>query len=252
MAFDPSVLLPPGLDLWPALGLVVLSFFTSALTAAFSLGGGMLLLSVMVLVLPAPVIVPVHGLVQLGSNAGRAVLQRRHITWSIAIPMVVGALIGAVAGGSFVSLLPETAFALTIGVFILITTWIRLPRQNVHGPVVLTGIGAGIGALGMFIGATGPLTTLFLSANPDRRVIVATHATIMTGQHLSKIAVFAALGFVMAPWLPLVAAMVVAGFFGTYAGGHLLERLPEPVFRLGLKLLLTLIALDLLRRSLLG
>ena len=104
----------------------------------------------------------------------------------------------------------------------------------------------------MIVSATGPLTALFLTQDPDRRVIVATHATVMTAQHLSKVAVFAALGFVIGPWLPLVVTMIVAGFAGTVAGSHLLERLPERLFRIGLKVLLTVIALDLLRRALFG
>ncbi|MBU1176176.1 MAG: sulfite exporter TauE/SafE family protein [Alphaproteobacteria bacterium] len=252
MSFDPSLLLPPGLDIPIALGLVALSFVTSAITAAFALGGGMLLLSVMVIVLPVSAIVPVHGLVQLGSNAGRAMLRRHQVDWSVALPMIVGAVPGALVGGQFVSLLPENVFALAIGLFILVTSWVRMPRRAVHGPAALIGIGTLIGAIGMIVSATGPLTALFLTQNPDRRVIVATHAAIMTGQHLSKIAVFAALGFVIGPWLPLAAAMIVAGLFGTWSGSHLLERLPERVFRLGLKGLLTLIALDLVRRGLFG
>lgn len=250
MGADPSLFLPPGLDLWPALGLIGLSFFTSAITAAFSLGGGMLLLSVMVMILPVSALVPVHGLVQFGSNAGRVAVQRRHINWTNAVWMCLGAVPGAIAGGRFVSLLPESAFALAIGAFILVTTWVKLPRQDTHNRLILTVAGAAIGAVGMLIGATGPLTALFLSRSPDRRIVVATSATVMTVQHLSKIAVYIALGFVIGPWLPFVVAMIVAGFFGTFAGSHLLERLPEPAFRLGLKLVLSLAALDLLRRGL--
>ena len=212
----------------------------------------MLLLSVMVIVLPGPAIVPVHGLVQLGSNAGRAVLRRHFVDWKTALPMVLGAIPGALLGGQFVSLLPGSVFALVIGAFILVTSWVKLPKQTVRGAVVLAGIGTLVGAAGMIVSATGPLTALFLARNPDRRVVVATHAAVMTAQHLSKIAVFAALGFVMGPWLPLVLAMIVAGFAGTWIGGHLLERLPETAFRLGLKGLLTLIALELMRRGLFG
>ncbi len=251
MSLDPVALLP-GLDPWIAIGLIALSFFTSAITAAFSLGGGMLLLSVMVMVLPASAIVPVHGLVQLGSNAGRAVVQRRHANWKIAIPMIVGAIPGALAGGQFVQLLPAPAFAFVIGLFVLVITWIKLPRQTIGNPVVLGFVGAAIGAAGMIIGATGPLTSLFLSRNPDRRVVVATHAAIMTAQHLSKIAVYVMLGFALGPWLVLVIAMIVSGFAGTVVGSHLLERLPEKLFRIGLKVLLTVIALDLLRRGVFG
>lgn len=252
MSLDLHALLLPGLDVWTAIALIVLSFLTSAITAAFSLGGGMLLLSVMVMVLPAAVIVPVHGLVQLGSNAGRAAVQRRHVNWKVAVPMIVGAIPGAYVGGQFVSILPGTAFALVIGLFVLATTWIKLPKQDVDGPLVLGIVGAAIGTVGMLVSATGPLTALFVSRNPDRRVVVATHAMIMTAQHLSKIAVFVMLGFAIGPWLVLVAAMVVSGLVGTVVGSRLLERLPEEVFRLGLKLLLTVIALDLLRRGIFG
>ncbi len=252
MVFDPNLLLPSGLDLWPALGLVALSFFTSAITAAFSLGGGMLLLSVMVLILPATAIIPVHGLVQLGSNAGRVAIQRRHINWTMALPMIVGAIPGAMLGGRFVSLLPETVFGLAIGLFILVTSWIKLPKHPITGPLGLGLVGAAIGAIGMIVGATGPLTTLFLSRHPDRRVIVATHAAITTAQHLAKILVFMTLGFAIGPWLPLVVLMIGSGLLGTLTGSHLLERLPDSIFRLGLKLLLTLIALDLIRRAVFG
>ena len=44
--------LSPGLGQGPALALVALSFFTSMITATFSLGGGALLISVMALRLP--------------------------------------------------------------------------------------------------------------------------------------------------------------------------------------------------------
>ena len=247
-----GLLIPPGLDLATAIGLIVLSVFTSAITAALSLGGGMLLLSVMVIVLPAQVLIPVHGLVQFGSNAGRSVLRRRHVDWHMAVWMALGAVIGALVGGSFVNLLPEPVFALTIGLFVLVTTWIRLPKQVAQGRTTLFGVGAVIGALGMVIGATGPLTALLLSRNPDRRVLVATHAVIMTAQHLSKVVVYVGLGFVIGPWLPLVATMIVAGLFGTWSGSRLLDRLPERAFRIGLKLVLTVISLDLARRGLVG
>jgi uncharacterized membrane protein YfcA len=59
---------------------------------------------------------------------------------------------------------------------------------------------------------------------------------------------FGMLGFAFADWLPLVALMIGAGFLGTLFGTRLLDRLSEATFSLILKGLLTLIALDLLRR----
>lgn len=250
MGFDFSFLLPPTLDPAIAFGLIVLSFFTSGLTAAFALGGGMLMLSAFVLALPAAAIVPVHGLVQFGSNAGRAAIRHRHVDWKIAIWMSVGAIPGAALGGQFVSIIPEQAFGTAIALFILATTWIKMPTLVVQSRLAWSAVGTGIGALGMLISATGPLTLIFLRPLSDRRAIVATHATIMTAQHLAKIAVFAAMGFALGPWLPLVGAMILSGLAGTWAGSRLLDILPEKAFRQGFKWVLTLIALDLLRRSL--
>jgi uncharacterized membrane protein YfcA len=43
--------------------------------------------------------------------------------------------------------------------------------------------------------------------------------------------------------------MIAAGFAGTAVGSRLLTRVPEPVFRLVFRLLLTLVALELIRRA---
>ncbi|MBN9348765.1 MAG: hypothetical protein J0I48_21600 [Devosia sp.] len=78
-------LLPAGVDPLLALLLIGLSFVTSMITATFSLGGGLLMVAVLALVFPPAVVVPVHGAVQLGSNAGRAVVQRDHIQWHLIV-----------------------------------------------------------------------------------------------------------------------------------------------------------------------
>lgn len=65
-------LLPADLSLWAVLALVATACLTSAMTAALGIGGGVLLLAIMSMLLPAAAIIPLHGLVQLGSNANRA------------------------------------------------------------------------------------------------------------------------------------------------------------------------------------
>lgn len=61
-------LLPQGVDGTTALLLVLASFFTSALTAAFGIGGGVAMLGLMASTLNPAVIIAVHGVVRLGSN----------------------------------------------------------------------------------------------------------------------------------------------------------------------------------------
>ncbi len=62
------IFLPPGVDAFTATLLIVISFFTSAMTAAFGIGGGVAMLGALAGTVPPAVIVAVHGLVQLGSN----------------------------------------------------------------------------------------------------------------------------------------------------------------------------------------
>lgn len=243
-------LLPAGVDLTLALVLIGLSFFTSMITATFSLGGGMLMVVVLALVFPPAVVIPVHGAVQLGSNAGRALVQREHIQWRLILWISLGAIIGVIVGGQFANLLPEHLFTLIIGCFVLITAWLPQPGIVGENRVVQFIGGAVISALSMVVGPTGPLIATFIKGLADRRQLVATHAMLMTVQNLLKVMAFTALGFAFAEHLPLVAAMIVAGFGGTAVGSQILLKVPERAFRIGFKVVLTVVALDLIRQAL--
>ena len=233
-----------------ALVLVGLSFVTSLITATFSLGGGMLMLAVLALVFPPAVVVPLHGAIQLGSNAGRALVQRAYVQWHFVLWITLGGVVGTVAGGQFASLLPETLFRILIGSFVIVTTWLPQPRIAARSPVVQFIGGVVISAIGMVVGAAGPLVAVFSKSIPDRRQLVATHAMLMTLQNLFKIVVFVALGFAFADYLPLLAAMIAIGFVGTAIGSRLLVKVPESAFRWGFKIVLSLVALDILREAL--
>jgi uncharacterized protein len=242
--------LAPGLGPWPALALIALSFITSLITATFSLGGGSLLIAAMTLVLPPLVVVPVHGCVQLGSNAGRAVVMREHIQWKFILWVTLGAALGSVIGGRFANLLPEKWFAAAIGCFVLVTTWLPQPRLIANSRAVQFVGGAVVSALGMVVGAAGPLVAAFVRGIADRRQLVATHATLNAFQHVFKVIVFVAMGFAFRQYLPLILLMVIAGFAGTKVGSRMLTRVPEVVFRLAFRILLSLVALGLIRRAL--
>lgn len=241
--------LAPDLALAPSLALIGLSFVTSLITATFSLGGGSLMIAAMALVLPPVVVVPVHGCVQLGSNVGRAILQRAYIQWPVIAWVTLGAALGSVIGGGFATALPARWFTAAIGLFVLVTTWLPQPRWIASSRVVQFVGGAVVSAVGMVVGAAGPLVAAFVRGIPDRRALVATHAMLNSLVHVFKIAVFVATGFAFGRWLPLIAAMVASGFAGTALGGRLLMRVPEHVFRLAFRLLLSAVALELLRRA---
>jgi len=236
-----------GLALWSFGLLCGVSFLGSFIAAAMGLGGGGLVLATMALFLPPAVLIPVHGTVQLGSNFGRAALLRSHILTGIVPVFLIGTLLGAAIGVQFVIALPIAWLQGVLAVFILYSTWAPKFRASRPGRKTFFGLGVVGAFLTMFVGATGSLVAPFAAAASDQRQqVVATHATLMTIQHGLKIVAFGVVGFAFGPYLPLLAGLLACGFAGTYTGRHLLHRLPERAFRIGLKTILTLIALRLL------
>ena len=244
-------LLPDGLGPVPATILVVASFFTSALTAAFGVGGGVAMLALMGLFIPVAALIPVHGAVQLGSNTGRAWHQRANVRLDVAGPFLAGSLVGAIAGAFFVVQLPDAVLKLGLGAFLIAVTWTKIPGVERLGRAGLAAGSAVIALTTMFVGATGPLLSVFFAQifSGDRKALVATHAAGMTVQHALKVVVFGFAGFAFWRWLPLIAVMVASGFAGTLYGTRLLDRLPEESFRRWFRIGITVLALDMMRRG---
>ena len=232
------------------IGLVAASFVTSGITATFGIGGGLLMLVLMGFAMPGAVLIPVHGAVQLGSNAGRAWRARADVAWSVAGPFALGAVAGAFAGAPLTVGLPEAWFRIGLGLFVLAVTFLPMPGLSAPGRVGYAGGGATTSFLSMLFGATGPLVIAALSRSITEKMrLVATTATCMALQHGMKIVAFGALGFAFGDWLLLVVLMILTGYAGTIVGLGLLARLPEARFRTAFKALVTVLALDLVRRG---
>ena len=229
--------LPEALSPEVALGLTAVSLVASFITAGFGLGGGALLIAVMATLVPAAALIPVHGVVQLGSNAGRAALLLRAVHWPAVPAFAAGSVAGAAAGGMIAVDLPAPVVQIGVGLFVIWSVVATAPRALARWPVFA---GAFSSFLTMFFGATG----LFVAAYSrglglPRHGFVATHAALMTLQHALKVAVFAALGFAFADWAGIMLAMVVAGGIGTLLGKRLLDRTTDRRFRILLDTLLS-------------
>lgn len=232
--------LPPGIAAGVAVALVAASFATSFLTAAFGIGGGALMLGVLASLVPPAALIPVHGLVQLGSNLGRAGLMVRAVAWRHTGGFVAGSLVGAAAGAVVAVRIPPAAVQVGVGLFI---AWSVLadPPAWLRRRALLTG--ALTTFLTMFFGATGPFVAVFVKGlGLGRHAHVATHAALMSVQHLLKTLAFGFLGFAFGAWAGMVAAMIAAGVAGTWAGRRVLDRLGDARFRRALDALLLVIA----------
>lgn len=241
MTFD---LLHGGLG-WPvALVLVAVSFASSLMTVGFGIGGGAVMLAVLATLLPAPAIIPVHGLVQLGSNVGRTAILLRHIHLDVVLPFFIGALIGVAFGGAFVVQLDAGVLQIGVGLFVLWSILFRPPNFMRKSSAVAGGFSS---FLTMFFGGTGPFVASYVKTlELDRMSHVATHATLMTIQHLLKTIAFGFLGFAFSNWAGFTALLIVFGFLGTVVGRRVLMRIDERRFKIALNVILTVLALRLI------
>ena len=247
-----SALLPDGVSATAAALVVVSSFFTSALTASFGLGGGLALLAIMGALIPPAAVIPVHGVAQLGSNSSRLLLQWKSVVWPIVLWFLAGSLLGSIAGARLFVEIPEALLQALIGVFVLVSVYGPKPKGFSPGGKTYFATGAASAVLSMFVGATGPIAAAMVGvARLDKLKTVATHAGAMAGQHLLKSVAFGFIGFAYADWAAVIIAVVIAGFLGAAAGTRLLRDMPEDKFRKGFTLVLTFFACYLIGSALL-
>lgn len=247
----PELLIPPGLPPLVAGLLLLASVITSMITAAFGAGGGVFLLGIMALWLPPVAIVPVHGLIQLGSNGGRFAMTWRKVDWGVLGAFAPGVILGMAAGALILVRLPESAWQLTIAGFILWLCWgppipkAALGRPGIFLASTLTSF------ITLFVGATGPLVAAFIKQlHTDRFRTIATFSGAMTLQHFPKILVFGLAGFVFTEWVVWVVAMIGCGLVGTWLGLRLVNRMSNQLFQRLFTIVLTLLALRLVWQAL--
>jgi uncharacterized membrane protein YfcA len=237
-------LLSGGLPPATALGLAAASFTASFITVALGIGGGALLLAIMANLVPPVALIPVHGVIQFGSNVFRAGMLIRHVHWPGVTAFAMGAVLGVALGGGLVVNLPAAVVQIGVGGFVIWSVLARPPAWLSRWSAV-TGMISSF--LTMFFGATGVFVANYTkSLRLPRREHVATHAVMMTLQHLLKTLTFGTLGFAFGPWLGFIGMMIACGFAGTLAGKLLLERLSDLHFKRALDAVLILISLRLI------
>lgn len=220
---------------------------TSFITAAMGIGGGVLLLAILATVLPVTALIPVHGLVQLGSNAHRAFLTHQHIDKPMVLSFSLGALIGAILASFVVVQLSLFVIQLSVALFILFMVWGPKPARHQLSQKGLFLAGAGTTFGSMFVGATGPLVAAVVHRHSDEKfAATANFASCMCFQHLLKVMVFSFVGFAFWEWLPVIALMIAGGSLGTWVGLRALNRIPTQYFSWIFKTVITLLAIRLL------
>lgn len=216
--------------------LAVVAAVTSFISGIFGMAGGMLLIGFLLVMLPVPVAMVFHGVIQIAANGWRAWLWRQHVKWSVVLQFGTGAAASLLVF-SFFDFVPDKALVLMmVGLtpFLALAVPQRLaPDVERRGQAFLAGaIG---GAMQLVAGVTGPLLDIFyVRTGMTRQVNVATKAAAQVLGHLTKVAYFATLvndpaGRDLEQWLVMAYA---AGFavLGTSLSRSFLDRLSDRQF----------------------
>lgn len=213
--------------------LIVFSFFTSALSAATGMGGGVLLFTVMTLYFPLNVIIPIHGIIQLFNNFLTLNFLRPHLKKSLLVPFLLGSVPGIILAAWLLDEIIKTSAPQVIILALIIYCLFRPKRlpdlELQHKNFFWVGIFTGF--LGIIAGAIDPvLAPFFVRKDLTKEEVIANKAAMQAIVHFSKIPVFLSLGFDYLPYLSFCLITNVACFFGTRFGIVMLQKMSEGVF----------------------
>jgi uncharacterized membrane protein YfcA len=219
-----------------AVFVLIVAFFTSAVSGVFGMAGGLMLMGALALVLPVSAAFVAHGLIQLTANGWRAILHRKHVQWRIVGLFAVASF----AAGALVSLLAFTpskpflflALGLVPGILWLPKHWVRLDAARTSHALVCGFI---VTALNLLAGVAGPLLDIFfVRTTLTRHQIVSTKAATQVFSHLAKVIVYGGpliAGGKLPPsfFWPLLASVPLS-MLGTVVGGRILDRMTDTHF----------------------
>ena len=207
---------------------------TSLLSGIFGMAGGMILIGVLLLLLPVPEAMMLHGVTQLASNGWRGLLWWRHVRWTAVGAYVLGCVV-ALGLWSFIRYVPGTPVALLL--LGLTPFLVRLaPKDYRPNPESLLQGGLyGMACITLILmtGVAGPLIDqFFLGGKFDRREIVATKAMCQVVGHSAKLVYFGSLIDQAASVDPIVAVLaIVSSMVGTTLAKQVLEAMSDQQYR---------------------
>lgn len=213
--------------------LVGFSFFTSALSAATGMGGGVLLFTVMSLYFPINVIIPIHGVIQFFNNFLTLTFLRKHLKKSLMLPFITGSIPGILLATIVVNKIIKTDAPQMIILGLILYSLFRPKRlpdlELKHKNFIWVGLITGF--LGIIAGAIDPiLAPFFVRKDLNKEEVIANKAAMQAIVHFAKIPVFIYLGFDYLPFISFCLITNLACFFGTQFGIYMLQRMTEEVF----------------------
>ena len=230
--------------------LVIVTFFSSIISATTGSGGGVLLFSVMTLYLPLFVLIPIHGFLQMCMNWLRCCFLVDAMRWKSFAFFSISACIGAVCAVIFIPKIPKEIPYFIIALFIFYTI---LKPKNIPDFIIgdrwFAVVGLITGILGILVGAIGPFLALFyVRKDLSKQQVVANKSAMQAIIHTTKLPIFLYLGFSYFDYAYFITALLIAGLIGTRIGIYALMWIPQVYFFIVFKCALFFAGLKLLHQ----
>jgi uncharacterized membrane protein YfcA len=232
--------------------IICASFAAAFVNAAFATGGVYIILLAATAVLPISAAIPLQSVLSAGSLVARIVYFWEHIDWRIVRTFVIGGAIGVYFGTRTFVALPEAAISVLLGIILLILIW--MPKFNWRNPIKHPFFFVGVlhSYLGAVFGVGGVLQPFILRTKLLKLQITATLAICLFTLDVLKVWGYTSYGFNYLDYIPHIIGATVTGVMGTWAGKRANHLISEQLFRKVFKVMVSLVALRLIYKGLLG
>ncbi len=213
--------------------LVTLGILAGLITTLSGFGGGLVLVTALALLWDPLTALTLSSLALLFGNAQRVWLFRQQWDRELAVPIVLGAIPGALVGALLATKAPSWILQVAIVSMTLIALLRLLSPARVTLPTSVLGPGAcGVGLLSATTGGGGFLLgPLLLSTGASGGRYIATGATAGTAIHLFRIAGYSTTGILDFALIHSVIAITIAILLGNILGRRIRREVGETRMR---------------------
>jgi uncharacterized protein len=213
------------------------AFSAAFISGIFGMAGGQILLAVLLFYMSVPAAMTVFSAMMFVNGAWRALFWRQHINWSVTIRYIAGSIVGwiLILMIAFVPSKPVVYLGMGLLPFVgdLLPKHMKLDVTR-RGMAYVCGFVVMI--LQISMGGGGNVLDIFFQHSPlSRHAIVATKAMTTLFAQTVRVLYFGALigsySDIAPAWF--FAGLVVLSAAGTAAGGSVLNRLSDGIFRKG-------------------
>ncbi len=229
----------------------VLGFFGFVVSAAFGIGGVVLLIPLLSMALPPAQAIALSAPVMLVNNLGKSWVYRHAIRWKACGLVSALALPAAYLSARLVTSIDDRIILVAVAALILVSVVadrLRPPAAgNRFGDLGLCLWGGVTGAISGLCGAAGPPTAIGLRGyGLSKDAFVGTVAVFAVLLQVAKIPAYVGTDVLPLRLMPLAALLGALGLIAVAVGPPLLRRVPEQTFRAVVDTLLVLSAVWLL------